>query len=187
MSEKLLDVQDRICPDQDQLRALRTMIKHMHNCGGSLLKNSSSNEISYTDFTKQNEKPTLQAKISSEVLSHHMEPAISRIFRICFELWPLDNTFRIVYEAWLSYIQPWRYMSETKRLTLENCDEWAPFVKRNIDCYTKNVNDAYRRFLRLDIKRPSNAKVSDFFVHVLNSKRDCIESPGFSRKKVFFR
>ncbi|CBY14102.1 unnamed protein product [Oikopleura dioica] len=158
MSEKLLDVQDRICPNQDQMRALRTMIKHMHNCGGSLLKNSSSNEISYTDFTKQNEKPTLQAKISSEVLSHHMEPAISRIFRICFELWPLDNTFRIVYEAWLSYIQPWRYKSETKRLTLENCDEWAPFVKRNIDCYTKNVNDAYRRFLRLDIKRHANAK-----------------------------
>ena len=166
MSEKLLDVQDKICPNQDQIRALRTMIKHIHSCGGSLLKNNSSNEISFTDFAKQNEKPTVQAKISNEILTHYMEPSLPRIFRICFELWPLDNTFRIVYEAWLSYIQPWRYKSESKRLDPETCEEWAPFVKRNIDCYTKNLNDAYRRFLRLDIKRSTNARVSLSSLHL---------------------
>jgi len=149
LSERYLN-HGHFCPNEDQIRALRSTIKHLHS--------SAANEI---QFANDLHRETVdQSRIASEILSKYYEPRFSKLMTFCFEKWPLNSSFRPVYETWLTYIQPWRYQSDSKRLPaeIENIhSEWVQFVERNITCFTINLNDAMRRLLRTDLTRKENA------------------------------
>lgn len=80
----------------------------------------------------------------------------------------MDNSFRIVYETWLSYIQPWRYFhyeriksssgAGTKETAEEPVDSrWYGFIQENILFYTKLFNVMLLRMNRMDFATTKNA------------------------------
>lgn len=101
-----------------------------------------------------------QSRIASEIIAKFYEVRLWKLVSFCLDKWPLNSSFRVVYETWLSYIQPWRYQSDNKRLpdALDMNNEWQQFVERNVHCYTTNLNDAMRRLLRTDLSRKENAQ-----------------------------
>lgn len=82
--------------------------------------------------------------------------------------WPLDNSFSVVLELWLSFIQPWRYSFERLRDQeeaihyMDNQPIQRPFdsfVKENMLSYTQIFIQLLPRFERLDLCSVKNASM----------------------------
>lgn len=76
------------------------------------------------------------------------------------EHWPLDASFRLFMETWLSYIQPWRYIPNKSR----NSDgdkvvdfKWQNFVAENLLYYSLFLEKVILRFVRLDLSSSKTA------------------------------
>ena len=55
-----------------------------------------------------------------------------------FDHWPLDSSFRLVLETWLSYIQPWRYKdpnAASEESGTFTPGQWDQFIRENIRFY----------------------------------------------------
>lgn len=84
--------------------------------------------------------------------------------------WPMDSSFSVVLELWLSYIQPWRYSFErihgaAAGLMPTDADAYAsaqirrqfePFVKENMRAYTQILVQLLPRFERLNFASLKN-------------------------------
>ena len=85
--------------------------------------------------------------------------------RHTLEHWPLDASFRLFLETWLSYIQPWRYISNANRISTASGGDterivdwkWQPFVAENLLFYTLFLQKVVARFLRVELSSPKNA------------------------------
>ena len=101
--------------------------------------------------------------------------------RHTLEHWPLDASFRLFMETWLSYIQPWRYVSNGPALRSNNNDgdnnnkvvdpKWQTFIAENLLFYTLFLQKVILRFLRVDLSSPKTSlmlyrisKVFFFFI-----------------------
>ncbi|CAK1550404.1 unnamed protein product [Leptosia nina] len=84
--------------------------------------------------------------------------------------WPLDASFRLVMELWLSLLQPWRYTSDVTRDSFShanrNRDEGSgaaldpshiQFIAENFPSYTCILQLVLPRFARLDLTTYKNA------------------------------
>lgn len=89
-----------------------------------------------------------------------------KFLRHLFYNWPLDTSFRIVYETWLSYVQPWRYVHyervrnspNNKEAAEEPVDNrWYSFIQENILFFTKLFNIVLNRMSRMDFATTKNA------------------------------
>lgn len=88
-----------------------------------------------------------------------------KFLRHLFYNWPLDTSFRIVYETWLSYIQPWRYLhfekvrsSPGKEVGEDVVDaRWHSFISENIMFFSKLFNIMLSRMNRVDFATAKNA------------------------------
>lgn len=49
---------------------------------------------------------------TSRVILPSVQGKIYTFLRKAIHHWPLDSSFRLILEAWLSFIQPWRYVPE---------------------------------------------------------------------------
>lgn len=80
--------------------------------------------------------------------------------RHTLEHWPLDASFRLFLETWLSYIQPWRYVSGAQKGN--DGDKvvdwkWQNFVAENLLFYTLFLQKVILRFLRVELSSPKNS------------------------------
>ncbi|XP_046389707.1 sphingomyelin phosphodiesterase 4 [Ischnura elegans] len=141
-------------PSAEHIRVIRNMIKHFH-----YFSNSSTGDMSAMDELKRVVIPNNQGKIYS-------------FLRSTIHNWPLDSSFRLILETWLSYIQPWRYTDflnksanrfhagendEQERIVDRN--RWLPFVAENLPSYTVIFQQLLPRFVRLDLSTPKNSQM----------------------------
>jgi len=138
------------------LRVVRKLIKHLH-----LFSNSHKSDVQQMNAIDGVMDQFIQS------LCMYVQPKLLAFLTCCFETWPLDSSFRIVLEAWLSYIQPWRYISETKSNTANadmrlNCDKeiancWYSFIISNLPFFNRMFYLSLTRFLRMDLSLHLNS------------------------------
>lgn len=85
--------------------------------------------------------------------------------------WPLDGSFRLVLELWLSFIQPWRYKGSYGMATILKDEkvedesgaavgpEYAQFMAENLLAYTVLFQQLLPRFTNVDIASPKIALI----------------------------
>ena len=150
------DVVNMQTPSEDLVRAVRRLVKHIHyfcNATNPSLSHSSFNDTSLDVFKQA-------------VIHNCLQPRLFNFLIFCFKVWPLNSTFRVVLETWLSYIQPWRY-TDINNPPLQNemrlhedreiANMWFHFISSNLQFYTPLFYEALTRFLRMDISKQANS------------------------------
>ncbi|OQV22193.1 putative Sphingomyelin phosphodiesterase 4 [Hypsibius exemplaris] len=84
------------------------------------------------------------------------------LLKTTMKKYPMDASFRFVYELWLTYIQPWRYEAVTAENSGEAiviCKEqrWSTFITENLLFYSTVLQAFVDRMLRVDFGVPFNA------------------------------
>ncbi|XP_050686434.1 sphingomyelin phosphodiesterase 4-like isoform X2 [Eriocheir sinensis] len=149
--------QEVFVPTSDHVRVVRMLVKHLHFFANS----GKSAQPSPLDSLRKN-LWNLYRKSVYQFLVH------------TFKHWPLDSSFRLVLETWLSYIQPWRYCeyspstrSPTTTQTTNTTDNesrtvegrWQGFVAENLLFYSLLFHHLLLRLFRLDLHAPRNAQI----------------------------
>lgn len=132
----------RELPSSEFIRVVRILIKQLHAFGNSAdLDNTSMGSL------RKLAQPMMNAQVYT-FLKH----LIAR--------WPLDSSFSVVLELWLSYIQPWRYTfgrtlypNMEPRIQKKN----ESFIAENLICYTQILVQILPRFERLDFSTIKNS------------------------------
>ncbi|KAK3856534.1 hypothetical protein Pcinc_037144 [Petrolisthes cinctipes] len=143
-----------LVPTSDHVRVVRMLVKHLHFFTNS----GKAAQPSPLDDLRKNVW-NMYRKSLYQFLCH------------TFSHWPLDSSFRLVLETWLSYIQPWRYTNfasanspsqaasmeyETQRIVESR---WQGFVAENLLFYTRLFHLLACRLFRLDLSAPRNAQI----------------------------
>uniref|UniRef100_A0A0C9R7R2 Smpd4_1 protein n=1 Tax=Fopius arisanus TaxID=64838 RepID=A0A0C9R7R2_9HYME len=134
----------------EHIRLVRAFIKTLHE-----FANSAIGDRSAMDELKRIILPSVQGKIYT-------------FLRKAIHHWPLDSSFRLILEAWLSFIQPWRYVPELSyspqgrpededKGKIHDPQRWMSFVANNLLAYTSIFQQLLPRFMRTDLVAPKNA------------------------------
>ncbi|XP_053595621.1 sphingomyelin phosphodiesterase 4 isoform X2 [Microplitis demolitor] len=170
----------------EHIRLVRAFIKTLHEFANSATGNKSA-----MDELKRIILPSIQGKIYT-------------FLRQAIYHWPLDSSFRLILEAWLSFIQPWRYIpdfgitkgtkcSEEEKGKISDPSYWMPFVANNLLAYTAIFQQLLPRFMRTDLVAPKNAlmlfRVTKVFSQphlavMLAEAESCISDTSLTRSKI---
>ena len=143
-------------PSEDLMRAVRRLVKHLH-----YFNNVTSPSLSHSHFND-----TSMEMLKQNIMYNCLQPRLFTFLCYCFKVWPLNSTFRVVLETWLSYIQPWRYtdpvnVSRNIEMRLSSDREvaniWYHFISNNLQFYTRLFYESINRFLRMDISKQANS------------------------------
>ncbi|XP_022249467.1 sphingomyelin phosphodiesterase 4-like isoform X2 [Limulus polyphemus] len=103
------------------------------------------------------------------ILPHMVQKKLYKFFRLCFDRWPCDSSLSFPLEMWLSYIQPWKYISHrVGSLSVdsekENRDgfvnvKWKKFISENLCFYTVIFQQLLPKFFQVDLSSPENASM----------------------------
>ncbi|KAG7198867.1 hypothetical protein KM043_015693 [Ampulex compressa] len=170
----------------EHIRLVRAFIKTLHE-----FANSTTGDKSAMDELKRIILPSVQGKIYT-------------FLRKAIHHWPLDSSFRLILEAWLSFIQPWRYflgvsyskegkLEEEERGKIHDVSRWISFVANNLLAYTAIFQQLLPRFMRTDLVAPKNAlmlfRVTKVFsqphlAKIICEMESCTEEVGLSRSRT---
>ena len=123
-------------PTGDVVKMVRMFVKHVHYFLNSV-------------------PADLRDSLSRSLLAEFF-PSLLRLLSFLLDHWPLDASFRLVLETWLSAVQPWRYREEG----LDGGDEnsltfvpgpWDAFVARQADFYNVLFPKLVSKLFRLDL------------------------------------
>ncbi|KAF2367107.1 Sphingomyelin phosphodiesterase 4 [Trinorchestia longiramus] len=129
----------------EHIRAVRMVIKHLHYFSNSV-------------------KPAQPSPLDNLRRSVWLmcRRSFYTLFMQLLQRWPLDSSFRLLLEAWLSYIQPWRYTNINKPADPSESGvpvewQWQRFIAENLLFYSSVLTAVMPRLLRLDLSAPKNA------------------------------
>ncbi|XP_052315909.1 sphingomyelin phosphodiesterase 4-like isoform X3 [Oncorhynchus keta] len=145
--------QEPFTPTEEHVLVVRLLVKHLHAFSCSLKPEQvSSSAHSHTSPLEE---------LKRVVVHRFVQQKLYVFLQHCFGHWPLDASFRVVLETWLSYIQPWRYTGEkTNPQTDQNKvvpEKWSLFVQENLLMYTKLFQGFLNRVVRTDLVNVKNA------------------------------
>ncbi|KAF7235015.1 Sphingomyelin phosphodiesterase 4 [Varanus komodoensis] len=151
----LLPVQESFKPTEEHVLVIRLLVKHLHAFSNSL-KPEAAAPAGHSHAASPLEE------FKRIVIPRFVQQKLYIFLQHCFGHWPLDASFRVVLEMWLSYLQPWRYAPGKPLQTMELLprgvtDKWAAFVQENLLMYTKLFIGFLNRVLRTDLVSPKNA------------------------------
>lgn len=151
----------------DQMTAVRIIIKHLH---------SFSNSFTYNPLSHVHNQGLAEIKQAIWTSKYPLQKRLYHFIKVAFNRWPLDYTFRQPLEAWLSFIQPWRYVKVnsgefnndiddldgqgrgTTLLDVPSVDNhWRNFISENLLYYTVIFSLLVDRLLKLDLSSSRNA------------------------------
>lgn len=82
-------------PTGEYIRIVRVLVKHLH---------------AFASTAKADDTHMLQLRKAATPM---VQGKVYIFLRNLVKRWPLDGSFRLVLELWLSFIQPWRYQGQT--------------------------------------------------------------------------
>ncbi|XP_018579891.1 sphingomyelin phosphodiesterase 4 [Anoplophora glabripennis] len=165
-------------PTGEYMRIVRVLIKQLHSFSGS-----AKADDTHLAELKKIALPMIQGKFYI-------------FLRNLIHRWPLDGSFRLVLELWLTYIQPWRYPPNNliKHLNKKETNpdvedvalapqvsverEYLPFIAENLLCYVVIFQQLLPRFGRVDLVSP---KIS-LMLYRLSKVFDQPNLPNFLRE-----
>lgn len=170
----------------EHIRLVRALLKTLHE-----FANSATGDKSAIDELKRVILPSVQGKIYL-----FLKKAIHH--------WPLDSSFRLILEAWLSFIQPWRYVSgvtyieegkfeEEEKGKINDPTRWMSFVANNLLAYTAIFQQLLPRFMRIDLVAPKNALMlfritkvfsQPYLTEILSDIESCMDDVALSRGRL---
>ncbi|XP_059054264.1 sphingomyelin phosphodiesterase 4 isoform X2 [Achroia grisella] len=138
----------------ERVRTVRVLVKHIHSYSAK----------HFTDLTSRSSALRKYARQIMCVRGYHYVQHL-------VTTWPLDASFRLVMELWLSLIQPWRYtdnnINQDRYVTSNNNQEegnsntldasFTQYIAENFPSYTCIFQSVLPRFLRLDLTAYKNA------------------------------
>lgn len=149
----------------DQMTAVRIVVKHLHNF---------ANTFTYSPISHASSQGLTEIKQAIWSPKYPLQKRFYHFIKVAFNRWPLDYTFRQPLEAWLSYIQPWRYVKincdsvgdfeeldsnrSTTLIDVPSIDNhWRNFISDNLLYYTVIFTLFVNRLMKLDLSSSRNA------------------------------
>lgn len=131
-------------PSSEFIQVVRILVKQLHAFGNSF-------------DSDHNQSMTSLRSLAQPMMNSHMYSFLRSII----QRWPLDSSFSVVLELWLSYIQPWRYtynrpMGTDGPQITPIARKFERFISDNIVCYTQIFIQLLPRFERLDFTSLKN-------------------------------
>lgn len=134
-------------PSSEFIQVARVLVKQLHSFANSA-------EIDVT--------PMAQLRSLAQPM---MNAQINNFLRGIIQRWPLDSSFLVVLELWLSYIQPWRY-TLNRQIGIDDpqsqlCipQKFEKFIMENAASYTQIFIQLLPRFDRLDFTSLKNVTI----------------------------
>lgn len=119
---KTLQMYQRNVPVQfsspERVRTVRVLIKHLHAFSAKHLSDPAIRSSALRKYARQ---------IMCARAYHYIKHQVTT--------WPLDASFRLVLELWLSFIQPWRYVENSiirDRYMNNNYYLYNPLIKQEL-------------------------------------------------------
>ena len=155
-------------PSSDVVKLVRMFIKHTHYFFNSFHPSQVFNFLFFI-------APRLSICDHFRSFQHDLRDSLRQgtfagffgglrtFFEYLIDHWPLDASFRLVLETWLSYIQPWRYRDPTQPERGDgaggqfNPALWGRYLSDHAEFYDALLKKMILRFLRLDLSCNKNA------------------------------
>ncbi|XP_065296938.1 sphingomyelin phosphodiesterase 4 isoform X2 [Dermacentor albipictus] len=144
--------EDSCVPSQFHMLIARVMVKHLHQFRYSVWRNNSSSTVYPCNIQ------TPMDDIKLKVLPRLFRKRLYMFLKHALSSWPLDSSFRLPLETWLSFIQPWRYASSHNKLGDRQKSHgqgveahWQPFVQEHLLFYTELLSVLLQRFCRMEL------------------------------------
>lgn len=134
-------------PSSEFIQVVRVLVKQLHS-----FANSAEFDLTPMASLRAMAQPMMNAQINNFLRGIMMR-------------WPLDSSFLVVLELWLSYIQPWRYTLnrhmgiEDPQLSIAIPPKYEKFVMENAASYTQIFIQLLPRFDRLDFISLKNCMI----------------------------
>lgn len=134
-------------PSSEFIQVVRVLVKQLHS-----FANSAEIDVTPMASLRSLAQPMMNAQINNFMLG-------------IIQRWPLDSSFLVVLELWLSYIQPWRYTLnrhngiEDPQLQISIPQKFEKFIMENAASYTQIFIQLLPRFERLDFTSPKNVTI----------------------------
>ncbi|XP_064620339.1 sphingomyelin phosphodiesterase 4-like isoform X2 [Lineus longissimus] len=151
---------DSFLPTIDHVRAVRMIIKHFH-----FFVNSGQQDVIVSPYQQLVLSPLDQLR--RMLWPGLVQKKLYTFFKYGFSKWPLDSSFRMMLETWLSFLQPWRYTDpinsqddfhespDAREGLLDS--KWAEFARENLLFYTNLLQEFLSRASRMDLGSAKNA------------------------------
>lgn len=172
---------NQVQPSIDHIRCVRMFVKYAHD----FVNSSPSLDTLADPQYRVGRSPLEGLKLKLWTSEMNVQYRLFNFLRYSFEIWPLDASFKLPLETWLSYIQPWRYQ-RSKGISAQVSgqsahqnineppvtNEWTNFIRSNLPFYNTILYLSFQKFTRFDLV---STKTSSMLSRVIK----VYSKPGF--------